>query len=133
MAENGDAGSSDQPQESGYGRRDESDGDCNTSQCSIHLRRGSTEGTNLKVTTSQFANSPHATSHKDDVEEKPHVGEQAVDGEHDKNNGIIAGEIAEVVVDSALNLPKVVWLRQSLEVEELGDRFDVGKSRRKWL
>lgn len=128
MAENGNASGSDQPQESRNRGRNEGNGDRNTGKCSVKLRRGSTECTNLKIIATKLANCPHATNNQDDVKEKPKVGEQAVDAEHDKDHGIVAGEIAEVVIDSSLYFPEVVWLRQSLQIQELGDRSDVGKS-----
>ena len=70
---------------------------------------------------------------EDQIKEKPEVREQAVDTEHREDDGIIAREVSQVVVDSRLDLGEVRWLGQSLEVEELGDRLEVCKSRTQGL
>lgn len=129
MAENGDAGGANQPQKCGDGRSNESPRHCNADQASVKLGSGGTEGAYDQIVSTQLADSPHATGDKNDVEEKPQVGEQAVDTEHDENNGIVGGEVGEIVIDATLDLDEVVGLGKSLDVQEFGDGFDVGKSR----
>lgn len=129
MAENGDAGGANQPQKGGDGRSNESPRHRNADQASVKLGSGGTEGAYDEIISAQLADSPHATRDKNDVEEKPQVGEQAVDTEHDKNDGIVGGEVGEIVVDATLDLSEVVRLGKSLDVQKFGDGFDVGKSR----
>ena len=58
------------------------------------------------------------------------MGEQAVDAEHREDSSVIAGEVAQVVVDTALRLTKVGRLGDALEIEELADGAQVGEARR---
>lgn len=90
MAENGDASGSDQPKKRRDRRRNKCHRDSNTGKTSVELRRGGPEGSNFQVASSQLADRPHAANDEDNVEEKPEVGEQAVNAEHDKDHGIVA-------------------------------------------
>lgn len=110
MAENGDACGANQPQKGGDGRRNESHGYGNAGQTSVELGSSGSESAYLQVISTKFANSPHAANDKDDVEKKPKIGEQAIDTEHDKDDGIVGGEVREIVVYTTLNLAEVVRL-----------------------
>ena len=79
---------------------------------------------------SRLADAEHATNDKADDKEKKQIGEQAVDAEHDKDGGIVAREVTQVVVDSALDLAEVGGLGDALYVEELGDGPQVGEAGR---
>jgi len=69
--------------------------------------------------TAQSANPPHASDNEDDDEQQQQVRKQRVDAQHDEENGIVAAEIAEVVVDPALGFAEVCRLRETFDVEEL--------------
>lgn len=76
----------------------------------------------------ELANEPHADNYKDDVEEQQPVCEQGVNAQHNKDNSIVAGIVAQVVVDARLHLNKVGRLRETLEVEKLADGSQVGEA-----
>ena len=128
VTEDGDTTSAHQPEKCANGAREDGNWDTDACDTSVQLRRSSTESANLQIATSQSANDPHADCHKDYIKQKPGVGEKGIDRQHDKDDGIVAGEVSQVVVDSCLDISKVSWLRQSLEVEELSDGFEVGES-----
>ena len=88
---------------------------------------GCLESADLEVATFEPADEPHAKHNKDDIKEQPEVCDEGVDAEHDKDDGIVAGEVAQIVVDSTLHFAEIVGLGQSLDIEELGDGLDVGK------
>ena len=75
-----------------------------------------------------LADEPHAKGNEDDVEEQPGVCDEAVDGEHDEDDGIVAGEVGEVVVDPALDITEVVGLGKSLDIKELGNWLKIGEA-----
>lgn len=93
------------------------------------MGRGGAPATQLQVVTLELSDTEHAPYDQDDDEEQHQIGEQAVYAEHDEDGGIVAGEVAQVVVDTALDLTKVGWLRDALDVEELGDGAQIGESR----
>lgn len=128
MAKDGDTGRSDEPEDGGEGRRPETNRNGNDEESSVELPGGGTEISDLEVVALKFANSIHAQYDKNDVEEKTEVGKEAVDAEHDEDSSIIAGEVAQVVVDTALDFAEVGGLGNALEVEELGDGPQVGKT-----
>lgn len=78
--------------------------------------------------TVEAADDEQACKDEDDVEHKEPICEQRVDAKHDKNDGIVAREVAQVVVDTGLGLNKVGGLGDTLEVEELGDGTQVGEA-----
>ena len=85
------------------------------------MRGGGSDEAKIEVATLEFADSPHTTNDEaDDEEEKP-FGEKGVDGEHEEDTHVVCGKVAQVEVDSILSLAEVGRLRQSLEVEELGN------------
>lgn len=83
----------------------------------------------MKVVALKLADAEHAADNEADNEEEEQVCEQAVDAEHDEDSGVVAGKVAKVVVDSALNLAKVGGLGDTLDIEELGDGPQVGEAR----
>ncbi|KAB8337210.1 hypothetical protein FH972_021512 [Carpinus fangiana] len=82
----------------------------------------------VQVSAAEFADAPHAGDDEDDVEQEPEVCDERVDGQHDEDDGIVAGEVGQVVVDSVLDLCKVLGLGHALEVEELADGLQVGEA-----
>lgn len=82
---------------------------------------------NVKIPPIELADGPHAADDEDDDEEEGHVRDQAVDAQHDEDRGIVAGEVAQVVVDARLHIAEVLGLRQPLDVEEVGERLEIGK------
>lgn len=80
----------------------------------------------------KLSNTPHATNDQKDDEQEQKVGEQRVDAEHQEYSSIVAGKVSKVVVDSALDFTKVLWLGESLDVKELSEGLEVGESRGQW-
>jgi len=81
----------------------------------------------LEVATIELANHPHTNGDEDNGEEESRVGQERVDAKHDEYDSIVAREVAEIVVNTRLHLGKITRLRQTLEVEELGDGTQVGE------
>ena len=129
MTYDSDTGCANEPESRRKGRGPKSGRNCNDEERSVQLRGSSAPATELEIISLQLADSEHATDYEADDEEKPQVGDQAVDAEHDENGGIVARKVAQVVVDSALYLAKVGGLGNALEVEELGNWSQVGESR----
>lgn len=76
----------------------------------------------------QHVDSVETTAHKDHVEQQHQVGQQAVDAEHHKDDGIVAREVGQVVIDSALGFTEVGRLGKALDIEELGNGAQVGEA-----
>lgn len=129
MANDDDEAGTNEPGNSSKGRRDKTDGDGNDVETGVELRGGGAESADLEIAAVELANDKHARGDKDDVEQKPPVGQEGVDAQHDKDDGIVAGEVAEVVVDTRLHLAKVLRLGEALDVKELGDGAQVGEAR----
>lgn len=83
----------------------------------------------MQVIALELADTEHATNDKADDKEQKQVGEQAVNAEHGEYCGIVAGEIAQVVVHATLDLTKIGGLGDALHIEELGDGSQVGEAR----
>lgn len=128
VTNDGHARCANQPEHGREGRSPQTKRHGDDDESSVELRSASTEGTNLKIIAVEAANDPHAGDDKDDVEEQDPVGEQSIDAEHDKDDSIVAREMAQVIVDARLHLGKVGGLRDSLHVEELGQRSKVGEA-----
>lgn len=122
------AARSNEPEQGRERRGNETDGDADNQETRPELRGGGPEGSNLEIAPVQLADAEHARHHKDDIKEEQPVGQQSVDAEHEEDDGIVAGEVAQVVVDARLHLAKVGGLGQALEVEELGDGPQVGEA-----
>ena len=121
MAKDGDTRRANEPKNRTDGRSKETKRNCNNEKRSVQLGGCSPPTTDLEIVSLELSNAVHAPNHKEDNEEKQQVGEQTVDAEHDKDNGIVAREVAQVVVDPALHLAEVGRLGDTLDVEELGD------------
>lgn len=93
------------------------------------MRSSCAEGRELEIIALELADAEHSADNEADDEEQEQVCQQAVDAEHDKNSGIVAGEVAQVVVYTALDFTKVGGLGNALDIEELGDGPQVGKAR----
>lgn len=94
MAQNGDTASSSEPEHGAnwtgkYCQRDGNDG-----ESAIELSGCSMDWTNIEVLAVQLANPPHSTDYENDDKQEGQVREQAVDEEHEEDNGIVAGEVA---------------------------------------
>jgi hypothetical protein len=119
MAQDGDARGSNEPEDSRKGRSPETERHSDDQQNSVELRSRGAPASDLEVVALKLANAIHAADDKEDDEEEHQVREQAVDAEHDEHDGIVAGEVSQIVVDSALHFAKVGGLRDALQVEEL--------------
>lgn len=86
------------------------------------------EGADGEVLPIEPAEKPKSSKQEDDVEQEERVRDEGIDAQEDEHEDIVAGEGAEVVVDARLDLAKVLGLGEALEVEELADRSQVGKS-----
>lgn len=128
MAENADARRTDKPESGTKGIGDDGKGNGDDEQSGVQLRSGGAEVANLDVATLELADTVHTTNDEEDVESQEPVCEQGVDAQHDEEDGIVAGEVAKVVVDAVLYFAKVLGLGDLLEVEELGDRLQVGEA-----
>ena len=129
MANNDDETGTNKPGNSSKRRGDKTDGNSNNIETGVELRGGGAERADLEVAAVKLADDEHAGGNEDDIKQKPPVGQEGVDAKHDKDDGIVAGEVAEVVVDTRLHVTKVLWLGEALDVEELGDRAQVGEAR----
>ena len=128
MAQDGDAGGSDEPEKGAEGRGPEAEGNADDQQGGVKLGCGGTPAADLQVVALEFADAVHSANEHEDDEEQRGVGDQAVDEEHDEDGGVVAREVAQVVVDPALHLAKVGGLRDALDIEELGDGAQVCES-----
>lgn len=129
MTNNRDTGCANQPEHRGKRRGPETKRNGNDEEGGVELRGRGSPAAELKIIALEFANTKHTSNYKTDDKKKQQVGEQTVDAEHDEDGGIVAGEVAQVVVDPALDLAEVGGLGDALEVEELGDGSQVGEAR----
>jgi len=125
VSENRASRSTNEPQEGRNGRSKETERDGDDEETGVELRRGDTGGSEFEISSLKSSDTPHATNDQEDDKQQQEVGEQRVDAEHHKHDGIVAREISEIVVDSALDLAKVLGFRESLEVKELSKRLKV--------
>lgn len=130
MANHSHASGADEPENRRKGRRPKTQRNGNDKQCGVHLRRRRTPAANLEIIALELANSIHTSHHQADDKKEHQVGEQAVDAEHDEHGGIVAREVAQVVVDSALHFAEIGRLRDALDIEKLADGSQVGEARR---
>lgn len=107
VAEDGHTGSANKPHQSRERRGNQTQRDGDDEQTRVELRGCGTEGADFEIAAVEAANNEHAADDEDDVEEEEPVGEQGVDAEHGKDDGIVGGVVAEVVVDAGLGLAKV--------------------------
>ena len=128
MSKNANARCANQPQDSADGRRPDTKGNCDNQKTSVELRRSCACKSNIEVGALELADSEHAADYEYNDEEQEQVCKQAVNAEHDEDDGIVAAEVGQVVVDTGLDFAKVLRLRQSLEVEELADGLEVGEA-----
>lgn len=124
------AAGTNQPHDGAERRRDQTDGNRNDVETGVELGGCEAGRTDLEVLAIEPADNVHAGHNEDDVEKKPGVGKKGVDAQHHEDDGIIAGEVAQIVVDARLDFGKVFWLRHPLDVEELRDRAKVGETTR---
>ena len=128
MSNNANARCADQPQDSADGRRPDTKGNCNNQKTSVELRRSCAGKSNIEVGALELADAEHAANDEYNDEEQEQVCKQAVNAEHDEDDGIVAAEVGQVVVDASLDLAEVLRLGETLEVEELADGLQVGEA-----
>lgn len=129
MAKHRHTSGTNQPEHRGDRGGPNTQGNRNDEQTSVELRSVKTSETQFQITAFQFPNTVETTGDEDYDEEEQEVGQQAVDAEHDEDDGIVAGEVGQVVVHTTLNFTEVSGLGETLHVEEFGDRTEVGEPR----
>ena len=130
MANDDHAAGANQPHECAERRSNEPYRDRDDIEGSVELRGGEALLPNLEIATLKPADQEHAHGDKDDVEQEPDVGEQSVKEEHHKDDGIVAREVAQIVVDAGLGFAEVGGLGEALHVEELGNGSQIGEPAR---
>lgn len=133
VTEDSHASGSNQPERSGDGGSIKTQRNRNNQQTGVQLRGGESCKAQVKITALELADSIQTTSNQQDDKKQRQIGQQAVYAEHDKDGGIVAREIGQVVVHTALNLAKIGRLREALDIEELRDWSEVGETRGKRL
>ena len=129
MTQDSDTRGSDKPEHGGEGRSPQAEGDRNDEESCVELRGGSTPAAELEVVALELADTKHANNKEAYDEEQQQVGEKAVDAEHGKDGGVVAREVSQVEIDSALDFAEVGRLGDALNIEELGDGPQVGEPR----
>lgn len=133
MAQDGDTRCSDEPKNGGERRGQEAERNADDHEGCVELRCGGTPAANLEVVALELSDSVHATNEQEDDEKQAFISEQAVDDEHGEDGSIVAREVAQVVVDPALNLAEVGRLGDAFDVEELVDGAKVCEAARQRL
>lgn len=128
MTDNADTGGTNEPESRAERVREDGKRNGDDEQTGVELRSSGAESANLNVTALEFADTVHTANNEENDEGQEPVGDQGVDAQHDEEDGIVAREVAKVVVDAILNLAEVLRLGDLLEVEELGDGLQVGEA-----
>lgn len=128
MTKNSHAGSADQPKQGREWRGNQTQRDGDDEKARVQLRGSGTESADFKIAAVQASNEPHTDYHEDDIEQEEPVGQKSVQAQHAEDDSIVAGEVAQVVIDARLHLAKVGGLGESLEVEKLRDGPQVGEA-----
>lgn len=128
VAEDADTRGANKPKCGSQRIGDEAERHSNADQSRVELGNGSTCETHIKIASFQFPNPIHPSNHQENNEEKEPVCEESVKSQHGEDHHIVAGEVAEVIVDSRLGFREVGRLGDSLEVEKLAEGFEVGES-----
>lgn len=129
MTESSHASSTNQPEGKCDRRCPETERNSNDEQSRVELRGTCAKESDVKIATAEFANSVHTAGDQDNDEQKNGVREKTVDAQHEEDCEVVAGEVGEVVVDTALHFAKVRRFGDTLNVEELRDGLEVGKTR----
>lgn len=119
VAENGHARCANEPHKGREGRGNQTQWNGDDEQTRVELRGCGTKGADFEIAAVEAADDKHAENDEDDVEEKEPVGQESVDAQHGKDDSIVGGVMAEIVVDAGLGLAKVGGLGETLEVEKL--------------
>jgi len=85
---------------------------------------------NIEILTTELADAPHATDNEDNDKEECQVCEQAVDEEHEEDDGIVAGEVAQIVGGPVLSFSKASGFGEEAEVEEFAKWLEVREAGR---
>lgn len=125
MAKNDHAAGTNQPHDGADGRRNQTHGNGDDIETRVELGGSNAGLTDLEVCAVESANQVHTSDNKDNIEQEPGVGKEGVDAKHYKDDSIVAGEVAKVVVDARLGLGEIGRLGHALDVEELRDRAEI--------
>ena len=133
MAADRHARRTDEPQHRRDRRGPESQRDRDTHESGIKLGGIQLGKPQVEIAAFQLSDPVETAGDQDDDEQQDGVCQQTVDAEHHKNHGIVAGKVAQVVVDTALGLTEVGGFGQTLEIQELRNRPEVGETRSEGL
>lgn len=128
MAQNGDTASSSEPEHGANWAGKYCQWDGNDGESAIELSGGGVNWANVKVLATKLADSPHSTHYENNDKQKCQVREQTVDEEHEEDDGIVAGEVAEIVGGSVLGFTEAGRLGEEGEIEEFSKRLQVGEA-----
>lgn len=129
MTESSHASSTNQPEGERDGRCPETERNSNDEQGCVQLRGTCAKESDVKIATVEFANSVHTTGNQDNDKQENGVRKETVDAQHKEDDEVVAREVGQVVVDTALHFAEVCWLGDTLDVEELRDGLKVGEAR----
>lgn len=129
VTESSHASSTNQPEGKRDGRCPETERNSNDEQCGVELRGTCAKKSDVEIATVEFADPVHTTGDQYNDKEKNGVSEETVDAQHEEDDEVVAGEVGQVVVDTALHFAKVGGLGDTLYIEKLGDGFEIGKTR----
>lgn len=119
MSQDRNSTSTNQPQNSGDWAGPEGQWNTNNKHTTPKLVCRGTERSNLKVSSIELADSVDTTGDKNNQDHQVGVCEDGIEGEEDKDEGIVGGEVGEVVGYSGLSFTQGCWLGDSLEVEKV--------------
>lgn len=121
MANDSNTRSTNQPENSRERRGNETKRKCNDKKTSVKLRSGEGSETQVKIVTTEDANTVHTGNDKNDNKQQKDIGDQAVDGQEGKDNSIVGAEVAQVEVDTRLSINPALRLRHALDIKEVSD------------
>lgn len=129
MAKNSNSWGTNQPQNSRYRRRKDTQHRGGNEKTSVKLRaRQRHHGTQAQVGTLKHTNTEDTKNNKRDNKQEQKVGYQTVNGQKGKNNGIVGGKVRKVEVHTALNLAKTAGLADAAHIKKVLGGLDVGET-----
>ena len=129
VAQDGHAGGTDEPQHSGERRRPEAEGDGDDEHGGVELGRRRAKHADIKIATLELADAVRPANDEQQDKKQRQVRDERVDAQHDKHAHVVCREVAQVVVHARLGLAEARGFRDALEVEEVGERAQVGEAR----
>jgi len=127
VPENRNRARADEPEHRAEGTREEAQRDRDDHEGGVQLRGRGPDRTELQVAATEPADPVHAADHHEDDEQEEGVGQEGVDGEHEEDDGVVGGVVAQVVGDAGLGLAEGTGLRDHLDVEEFAGGAEVGE------